>query len=93
MSIQFKTIVELRAMLDSKQNSAAELMQESLGLAKKHEELNCFVTMNEERALKKASAINLDEKTTSNLFGHSPSAKRFVLYRGFKNNMLFKNIK
>jgi len=36
MSIQFKTIVELRAMLDSKQISAAELMQESLGLAKKN---------------------------------------------------------
>ena len=84
MSIQFKTIVELRAMLDSKQISAAELMQESLGLAKKHEELNCFITMNEEQALKKASAINLDEKTTSNLLGIPLAQKDLFCTEGLR---------
>ena len=84
MSIQFKTIVELRAMLDSKQISAAELMQESLGLAKKHEELNCFVTMNEEQALKKASAIDLDEKTTSNLLGIPLAQKDLFCTEGLR---------
>jgi len=84
MSIQFKTIVELRAMLDSKQISAAELMQESLGLAKKHEELNCFVTMNEEQALKKANAIDLDEKTTSNLSGIPLAQKDLFCTEGLR---------
>ena len=84
MSIQFKTIVELRAMLDSKQISAAELMQESLGLAKKHEELNCFVTMNEEQALKKASAIDLNEKTTSNLSGIPLAQKDLFCTEGLR---------
>ena len=84
MSIQFKTIVELRAMLDSKQISAAELMQESLGLAKKHEELNCFVTMNEEQGLKKASGIDLDEKTTSNLSGIPIAQKDLFCTEGLR---------
>ena len=84
MSIQFKTIVELRAMLDSKQISASELMQESLGLAKKHEELNCFVTMNEEQALKKANAIDLDEKTTSNLSGIPLAQKDLFCTEGLR---------
>src|SRR6056300_151319 len=84
MSIQFKTIVELRAMLDSKQISAAELMQESLGLAKKHEELICFVTMNEEQAIKKTSAIDLDGKTTSNLSGIPLAQKDLFCTEGLR---------
>ena len=44
MSVQFKSIAELRAMLDDKAISASELAQESFQLAKKYEELNCFVT-------------------------------------------------
>ena len=54
MSIQFKSITELRAMLDDKSISSSELIQESLQLAKKYKELNCFVTMNEEISVKKA---------------------------------------
>ena len=69
MSIQFKSIVELRAMLDKKSISTPELTQESLRLAKKYKELNCFVTMNEEMGPKKASAIELDKKTTSLISG------------------------
>ena len=48
MSVQFKSISELRAMLDDKVISASELTQESFQLAKKYEDLNCLVTMNEE---------------------------------------------
>ena len=36
MSIQFKSIVELRAMLDEKSISTSELIQESFELAKKY---------------------------------------------------------
>ena len=42
MSIQFKSIVDLRAMLDEESISASELTQESLKLAKKYKELNCL---------------------------------------------------
>ena len=38
MSIQFKSIVELRGMLDEKLISASELTQETLQLAKKYQE-------------------------------------------------------
>ena len=48
MSIQFKSITELRAMLDEKLISPLELTHESHQLAKKFKELNCFVTMNED---------------------------------------------
>ena len=36
MTIQFKSITELRAMLDTKSISASELTQESFQLAKKY---------------------------------------------------------
>jgi len=65
MSVQFKSISELRAMLDDKVISASELAQESFQLAKKYEELNCFVTMNEE--LGKKNAILIDPDNESNL--------------------------
>ena len=52
MNVQFKSITELRAMLDDKLISASELTQESIKLAKKYKELNCFVTMNEEMGKK-----------------------------------------
>ena len=64
MSIQFKSILELRAMLDTKVISSEELTQETLKLAKKLESLNCFVTMNEEASIQKA--IQIDKMPTSN---------------------------
>ncbi len=69
MSIQFKSIKELRVMLDKKLISASELIQESLKLAKKYEELNCFVTMNEDISSKKANSIDKNTKTTSIVSG------------------------
>jgi len=42
MSIQFKSIADLREMLDDKSISASELIQESLELAKKYKELSKF---------------------------------------------------
>ena len=51
MSIQFKSIHELREMLDSKLISSSELTQETLNLAEELKELNCFVTMNEDAGI------------------------------------------
>ena len=69
MNIQFKSIIELRAMLDNKSISITELTQESFLLAKKYDELNCFVTMNEEVGQKKADAADSNNKNSSMLFG------------------------
>ena len=69
MNIQFKSIIELRAMLDNKSISISELIHESFLLAKKYNELNCFVTMNEEVGQKKADAADSNNKNSSMLFG------------------------
>ena len=68
MNIQFKSIIELRAMLDKKSISITELTQESFLLAKKYDELNCFVTMNDEVGQKKADAAGSNNKNSSMLF-------------------------
>ena len=46
MSIQFKSITELHELQEKKAISASELTQESIKLAKRYSELNCFVTLN-----------------------------------------------
>ena len=84
MSIQFKSITELRAMLDDKSISSSELIQESLQLAKKYKELNCFVTMNEELSVKKASSIDLNEKTNSTLSGIPLAQKDLFCTEGLR---------
>ena len=61
MSIQFKTIKELSSMLQSKEVSNYELLQETFKLVKSYKHLNAFITLNEENALKKAR--NLDNNT------------------------------
>ena len=84
MSIQFKSIVELRAMLDEKSISTSELIQESFELAKKYKELNCFVTMNEELSAKKANAIDLNEKDSSWLSGIPLAQKDLFCTEGLR---------
>jgi len=69
MSIQFKSITELRAMLDDKLISPLELVQESHQLADKFKELNCFVTMDEDLSKKKARTIDLGKENNSFLLG------------------------
>ncbi|MEL0208374.1 MAG: Asp-tRNA(Asn)/Glu-tRNA(Gln) amidotransferase subunit GatA [Gammaproteobacteria bacterium] len=84
MSIQFKSITELRAMLDDKSISSSELIQESFQLAKKYKELNCFVTMNEETSVKKASSIDLNKKTNSTLSGIPLAQKDLFCTEGLR---------
>lgn len=83
MSIQFKSIADLREMLDDKSISASELIQESLELAKKYKELNCFVTMNEEFSVKKANAID-NKKTPSWLSGIPLAQKDLFCTEGLR---------
>ena len=84
MSIQFKSIVELRRMLDDKLISASELTEESLKLAKKYEELNCFVTMNEEFSSKKAATIDLETKVNAQLSGIPLAQKDLFCTEGLR---------
>ena len=84
MSIQFKSIVDLRAMLDEESISASELTQESLKLAEKYKELNCFVSMNEELSAKKANAIDLNEKDSSWLSGIPLAQKDLFCTEGLR---------
>ena len=64
MSIQYKTISQLREMIDTKSISSQELVKETLKLAESLKELNCFVTMNKDESIKKA--IEVDGANTSN---------------------------
>ena len=58
MSIQFKSILELKSMLNSKTISSSELIEETFKLTKDLKDLNCFVTMNEDSAKQKAKQID-----------------------------------
>jgi aspartyl-tRNA(Asn)/glutamyl-tRNA(Gln) amidotransferase subunit A len=84
MSIQFKSIIELRAMLDKKSISTSELIQESFELAKKYKELNCFITMNEESGTEKANAIDQNEKGASWLSGIPIAQKDLFCTEGLR---------
>ncbi len=84
MSVQFKSITELRAMLDNKLISAPELTQESFQLAKKYKELNCFVTMNEELGTKNANTVDLNDKNASTLAGIPLAQKDLFCTEGLR---------
>ena len=84
MSIQFKSITELRAMLDDKLISPLELTQESHQLANKFKELNCFVTMSEDFSKKKASSIDLDKENNSFLLGIPLAQKDLFCTQGLR---------
>ena len=84
MSVQFKSISELRAMLDDKVISASELAQESFQLAKKYEVLNCFVTMNEELGKKNANSINPDNESNLMLAGIPLAQKDLFCTEGLR---------
>ena len=84
MSIQFKSITELNALLDNKLISASELTQESIRLAKKYKELNCFVTLNEENSTKKAASLNRNQKNASLLLGIPLAQKDLFCTEGLR---------
>ena len=64
MSIQYKSISQLREMIDTKSISSEELAKETFKLAESLKELNCFVTMNKDRGIEKA--IEVDGANTAN---------------------------
>ena len=74
MSVQYKTISELKNMLNDKEISHTELIQETFINIKNNSALNAFITLNEEESLKKAN--NLDKTPISGSLAGIPIAQK-----------------
>ena len=74
MSIQYKSIKELKNMLNDKDISHTELVQETFLNIKNNSALNAFITLNEEESLKKA--VNLDNTPSSGSLAGIPIAQK-----------------
>ena len=84
MSIQFKTIRELREMLDEKAISSEELTNETHKLAENLKDLNCFVTMNKDASIEKSKIIDQGDKTDSVLSGIPLAQKDLFCTEGLR---------
>jgi len=84
MSIQFKTITELREMLDSKIISSEELVNETFRLNEQFKELNCFVTLNESKSREKAIGIDQQDEPLSILSGIPLAQKDLFCTEGLR---------
>ena len=84
MSIQFKTIRELRDMLDTKAISCEELANDTHKLAEDLKELNCFVTMNKDASIEKSKIIDKAEKADSVLSGIPLAQKDLFCTEGLR---------
>ena len=54
MTVKYKTIKEIRKMISQKEISHKEIIQDVYKLVKENANLNAFITLNEEKSLKKA---------------------------------------
>ncbi|MDC1189235.1 Asp-tRNA(Asn)/Glu-tRNA(Gln) amidotransferase subunit GatA [Gammaproteobacteria bacterium] len=74
MSIQFKTIKELKSMLHNKEISNKEMIEDTFTLIESNKHLNAFVTLNKEVSLKKAE--NLDNNPSNLPLAGIPIAQK-----------------
>ena len=74
MSVQYKSISDLRSMLNNREISHTELIQETFLNIKNNSKLNAFITLNEEESLKKAN--NLDNISSSGSLAGIPIAQK-----------------
>ena len=74
MSVQYKSIKELKNMLNNRDISHTELIQETFLNIKNNSKLNAFITLNEEESLKKAN--NLDNIAGSGSLAGIPVAQK-----------------
>ena len=84
MSIQFKSITQLKEMLDNKLISSEELTKETFKLAEDLKELNCFVTMNEDVSIEKAKRIDSTNDLNSALGGIPLAQKDLFCTEGLR---------
>ena len=91
MSVQFKSILELKSMLNSKTISSSELIEETFKLTKDLKDLNCFVTMNEDSAKQKAKQIDQGKyKNNSYLTGIPLGQKDLFCTEGLRTTCASK---
>ena len=74
MSIQFKTIKELKNMLQKKEISNKEMVEDTFTLIEINKHLNAFVTLNKEESLKKAE--NFDNNPSNLSLSGIPIAQK-----------------
>ena len=84
MSIQFKSITQLRKMIDNKSISSEELTKETFKLAEDLKELNCFVTMNQDAGIKKAQKVDENNDLNSLLAGIPLAQKDLFCTEGLR---------
>ena len=58
MTVKYKTIKEIKKMISQKEISHKEIIQDVYKLVKENENLNAFITLNEEKSLKKAECFD-----------------------------------
>src|SRR3990167_5154594 len=93
MDIAFSTIKELRDLLEAKKISAVELAKEFLSRIKKYDkDLNAFITVTEEEALKQADEADeaIAKGEQSMLTGIPYAAKDLFSTRGIKTTAASK---
>jgi aspartyl-tRNA(Asn)/glutamyl-tRNA(Gln) amidotransferase subunit A len=74
MSIQYKSVSELKTMLNNNEISNTELIKETFSLIKSNAELNAFITLNEEESMNKAN--KLDNSLSSGSLAGIPIAQK-----------------
>ena len=74
MSIQYKSVSELKTMLNNNDISNAELIKETFSLIKSNAKLNAFITLNEEESMNKAN--KLDNSPSSGSLAGIPIAQK-----------------
>ena len=74
MSIQYKSVTELKTMLNNNEISNSELIKETFSLIKSNAELNAFITLNEEESMNKAN--KLDNSPSSGSLDGIPIAQK-----------------
>jgi len=74
MSIQYKSVSELKTMLNNNDISNAELIKETFSLIKSNAKLNAFITLNEEESMNKAN--KLDNNPSSGSLAGIPIAQK-----------------
>ena len=74
MTIKYKTIKEIKKMISQKEISHKEIIQDVYKLVKENANLNAFITLNEEKSLKKAE--NFDNNPSDSSLAGIPIAQK-----------------
>ena len=74
MTVKYKTIKEIKKMIFQKEISHKEIIQDVYKLIKENANLNAFITLNEEKSLKKAE--NFDNNPSNCSLAGIPIAQK-----------------